>query len=161
MRNLELECAVVEWLRYERGCRIVVLERGLGSNYRPDVMGVNRNRMVVEVECKRSLSDFKADAAKRITSWRQSGALNVSQFYYMVPPALVEPVRALLPSYAGLLTLSKEHSPFTKLNKCRCAAAAPVNRSARRLSPFEMGRMVMHSTATVQRLMSYIVKLQK
>lgn len=158
MRDLSLECAVVEWLRYERRCMVVCLERGLRHDYRPDVFAVTRSRHAIEVECKRTVADFRADAAKRIACHRERGLLNVQQFYYVVPPTIVDAVRPLLPAYAGLLTLGTPDSSYTKLPRVEVEHGSPVNRMATRLSKYEMGRMVMHQTATLHRLLAYLVK---
>lgn len=159
MRDLALEAAAVEWLRYERQCLLVCLERSpVWGDYRPDVFGVCRRRQTIEIECKRTVADFRADAGKRITSWRKTGALNVRQFYYIVPPAIADAVRPLLPDYAGLLTLGSTDATFTRLPRVEVEHGAPVNRAAKRLTVLEMARMAKHQTATLHRLLTYIVK---
>jgi hypothetical protein len=159
VRDLTLEAAAVEWLRYDRRCLLVCLERSpVRGNYRPDIFAVCQHRNTIEIECKRTLADFKADGGKRITAWRESGILNVRQFYYLVPPAIAGAVKPLLPKWAGLLTLGAPGVAYTKLPRITVECGAPVNKLARRLSVFEMGRMVKHQTATLHRLLSYIVK---
>lgn len=159
MRDLSLEAAAVEWLRYERQCLLVCLERTpvLGW-YRPDVFGVCKRRHTVEIEVKRTVADFKADAGKRITNWRRDGSLNVRQFYYLVPPSIADAVRPLLPDYAGLLTVGQPATTWAKLPRVEVEHGAPVNRAAKRLTLLEMGRMAKHQTATLHRLLTYIVK---
>jgi hypothetical protein len=159
VRDLSLEAAAVEWLRYERQCLLVCLERSpVWGDYRPDIFGVCKRRQTIEIECKRSLADFRADGQKRITAWRKQGMLNVRQFYYIVPPAIADAVRPHLPEYAGLLTLGSPDASFTKLPRVEVERGAPVNGAARRLNLLEMARMAKHQTATLHRLLAYIVK---
>lgn len=162
MRDLSLEAAAVEWLRYERQCLLVCFERSpVFGNYRPDIFGVCQRRQTIEIECKRTLADFRADAQKRITEWRRRGLLNVRQFYYLVPPAIADAVCPLLPDYAGLLTLGSADTSFTKLPRVEVERGAPVNSAARRMTPLEMARMAKNQTATLHRLLTYIVKERK
>jgi hypothetical protein len=88
---MDMEAAAMEWLRYEHQCPLVVIERGVCCyNHRPDVFAVSKKRFGIEVEIKRTLSDFKADFDKRVTAYRVRGIATIQKFYYLVPRELVD-----------------------------------------------------------------------
>lgn len=98
-----LETAGCAWLRYERQCKLVCTERSVFQDpYRPDILGVTVGRRLIEIEVKRSVSDFNANAKKTHNDLKY-----LSQFYFLVPPRMVPKVRdaiILMPD-CGLLTL--------------------------------------------------------
>ncbi|TXH59336.1 MAG: hypothetical protein E6Q97_00135 [Desulfurellales bacterium] len=136
---MSLEVQVMAWLRFEKRCPLVLFERTprfcVGG--RPDVIGVTKDRYLVEVEIKRTLSDFKANQKKRhvlirhlkLEAWPK-------QFYFMVPHTLVEKVKPLLPDYAGLL-FCPDGGGYMNVE-----VAAKLNRASRRLSIIEARRLV-------------------
>lgn len=96
----KLRAAAVIWLRYDRGCTVVTMERGFGSCI-PDVMGVTQTRHLIEIEIKRTMADFRANEKKR---GMQIRAREVGQrywipkyFYFLVLPEMVEKVLAEIP----------------------------------------------------------------
>lgn len=104
---MNLELIAMRWLRFEKRCMLVMTERSprVWSCGRPDVIGVTCARYVIEVEVKRSLSDFRADGRKRHRIVREHYLERMPKlFYYMVPVALRDAVLAELPEWAGLLT---------------------------------------------------------
>lgn len=139
MKSLELYA--MEWLRYKARCVLLVNERSIryGAG-RPDCLGVRANRTTVEVEVKRSLADFKNNAAKRHATYRSRGsewheAQAPSQFYFIVPFKLVARVTPLLPSWAGLL--ATPHAAQVRRprdDEARVIVRAPTNRKASRLT---------------------------
>jgi hypothetical protein len=131
MNNLEVQAA--DWLRFQKRCQFVLFERNpryqIGS---PDVLGITRNRYLFEIEIKRSLSDFKANAGKRHVVNRENILhLWPKMFWYCVPENLVEKVKPFLPPYAGLLapagyslcaiSQSKTNSASHRLSLSECA----------------------------------------
>lgn len=131
-----LETYAMEWLRYSARCVLLVNERPIRyGTGRPDCMGVRKNRSIVEVEVKRSLTDFKNNALKRHATYRERGSeyherQAPSQFYFIVPFKLVAQVTPLLPSYSGLL--SAPHAMVK--DEAFVVVRAPVNRLAIRLT---------------------------
>lgn len=127
---MNLELMAMRWLWLEKNCHYVLEQRSprymIGL---PDVLGVTANRHLTEIEVKRSVSDFRADAKKH---HRQNRDLYLKsqpkQFYYLVPRHLKEKVEHLVPEWAGLMINSE--SGFT----CEVVKPAPVNKEARRLS---------------------------
>lgn len=106
---MNLELAAMRWLWLEKNCHYVLEQRSpryhLGE---PDVLGVTAGRFLIEIEIKRSVSDFKADASKhhRSESYRrQYSEFQPKQIYYLVPEKLVAKVLPLVPEWAGLMKL--------------------------------------------------------
>ena len=97
-----IEASVMTWLRYDRGCPIVCVERGLEWRYRPDILAVTKSRHLIEVEVKRTIADFRANAEKRFPD-----VAIRSQFYFAVPPDLADRIAAELPDGAGLITCKR------------------------------------------------------
>ncbi len=150
--NWRMRAAAIGWLRYEQRCFLVCWERSPWSanNYRPDLLGVNRERKVIEVEFKQTLADFKANARKHGLRWRQQvGLENPVRFYFAVPPRLVEKIKPLLPEGCGLLTLEELDGRFGP--RIEVVTGARHDRTAERLTKLQIARMVMHQTGTLHR----------
>lgn len=106
MNSSTIKAAVACWLRYDRQCPIVTLDRGVYQREGiPDVLAVATDRRIVEVEVKVSLSDFRVDASKRKWAWEEATGKGPKLFYYAVPNELVAKVRPLLQDGHGLLTV--------------------------------------------------------
>lgn len=143
-----LRASAVGYLRYVRRCDIVCLERSAGySTFRPDVAGVTRQWRTVEIEIKITVADWRADAEKAITKSREAGYYMPSQFYYLVPREIVETVKAGLRPWQGLMTLNGDQINGVQL---ACVVSpAPVNASAKPLTPEEMAHMIRHQSGTI------------
>ena len=105
-----MELAAMHWLRYQKGCALITLERQprFMAWARPDVLGLTTKRELVEVEIKRTLSDFKANAKKRHVRYRDNFITQWPHwFYFLVPKALAPEVADLRPTWAGLLTFNR------------------------------------------------------
>lgn len=126
---MNLKLMVMVWLRFERRCPIVIRERSprVVVCGRPDVLGVTKNRYLIEVEIKRSMSDFRNDQQK---SSRRTRDLYLTraprQFYYMAEPSLAEKIKPELPPWSGLIT--------TKFQTVVVIVPAPVNRDSVKLT---------------------------
>lgn len=155
-----LRFAALEWLRYERRCDLVCLERTplQGDSCTPDVLGVDKARRAVEIEIKRTMADFRANREKRSLQRREFWGNPPYQFYYLVPPKLEAKVLAELQPHEGLLTVTDRSSLYSGLPKVRVVRVAPFNRKARRLSIREISKMVRHQTGT---LASALMKLAR
>lgn len=153
-----LRSAAVEWLRYERKCALVCLERTPINNdwCNPDVVGVTSARRVTEIEIKRTMSDFRANREKRRMAMREWMNTRPSQFYFLVPPELVDKVKAELQPHEGLLTVGGQGS-HSRLPEVKLIRAAAVQKS-RKLSIQEVIKMVRHQTGT---LSSALVRLAR
>lgn len=165
MRDYSLEVAAIEWLRYEHSCPLVCMERSpIYGGGVPDVVGVTKKRLVIEIEVKRTLSDFKANEKKTGVIWRRQGLCSEYplKFYFLVPPKLVDKVKPLLKDGEGLLTLdtkddgSFDLSPYTKLPKLKCVVGTEAHKQATVLSLKRMVKMVAHQTGTLLKLASII-----
>lgn len=140
---MNLELLALRWLLYEKRCLIALRERSPRSVWcgEPDVLGLTKSRHTVEIEIKRSLSDFRADGRKRsrqelFRNTERARSLLPRQFYYLVPPELVGRVQEELPTWAGLMRLAKGEWALTVIKD------APVNPDSTRLSVKECCRLV-------------------
>lgn len=125
MKNLEL--MALRWLRFQKRCPLAFLERGPRNPYgrRPDALGITPARYMVEIEIKRSVSDFRADSKKPHIVFRDS-LINrwPKWFYYLVPPSIVDKVQ--VPEWAGLMTVDDYY--------VRVRKEAPRNEASLKLS---------------------------
>ena len=121
-----LEFTFAKWLRWDRRCVIILTERG-PVHWRPDVWGILPSRLSCEIEVKRTLADFRADADKpHIANRNISNDKNYpAYFWYGVPADLVERVKPLLPPWAGLITVTYSTTVIVP---------APKNPDAKKLS---------------------------
>jgi hypothetical protein len=158
MTDWPLEAAALEWLRYERHCYLVCTERTpLAESCRPDILGMQPDRRLIEIEIKRNVRDFRANGDKRVMRLRVRWP---AQFYFLVPPTIAETCRSelcsgLMPesySRAGLLTLEDRVGSYSHLPQVTVVRRARVDPEARRLSRWEIGRMVRHQSGTLCRL---------
>lgn len=152
--------AIAGWLRYERRCVMVCWEReilGLDSR-RPDMIGVTRDRHVVEVEIKRTMADFRANGKKKYHRWANRDEYSPRQFYFFVLPEMVEAATAELPSGAGLLTTLPRK--VYGVPRIMAVVSAPVNKRSPRLDLRTMARMVEHQTAAVQKMAAALSKIE-
>lgn len=119
----------MSWLRREKRCALVLFERSPRPPIysRPDVLGIMASRYMAEVEIKRSLSDFRANASKPHVRHRDLYLARWPRwFYYMAEPALAGRLEAELPDWAGLLTADDWQA--------RVVRRAPDNKASEKLS---------------------------
>lgn len=138
---MNLEFMAMVWLRVEKRCQLILRERTPREWYcgKPDVLGVMASRHMIEIEIKRSVSDFQADSRKR---HRKNRVLcmnkQVRHFYYFVPGEILESVKPKLPPWAGLLYIPPKGSP-----KILVDVPAPKNDLAERLTVKECLRLTV------------------
>jgi len=141
---MNLELMAMRWLRWEKRCVIVLTERSPRKDYcgQPDVLGVTKDRYLYEIEVKRSLSDFRADADKpsrRNRDWDKWQPKFPKQFYYLVPNALAHKVNGELPDWAGLMRgPASGEVPVVQVVK-----PSPIWKPSIRLSPKECAYLVL------------------
>ncbi len=123
----------VNWLRYEQGCYLIALERSpFSSRVKPDILGLTKHRLTIEVEIKISKQDFLHDFKKKhrqnLTEPKSLLMRHVkgpSQLWYLVPRKLGETVLTHAPIYAGVLvpheTLVDGYTGFPQLEILRKA----------------------------------------
>jgi len=154
----KIRAAVIGWLRYERHCPLVCFERSPFDEYvyRPDIIGVNRTWRVIEVEIKQTIQDFRRNGEKRGHKLRYQFP---AQFYFAVPYRLMNRARPLLKDGQGLLVMQEEDSK--KFGpQVVAVVGAKVNRAATRLSKYTAMRMVLHQTASLQRAVLALSRLE-
>jgi hypothetical protein len=150
---VNLEILALTWLRFEKSCPVALFERSPRYGHgQPDVLGVTKAGYILEVEVKRSLSDFRANAKKGHIRWRDAleqgpGSLTEKeyasslsqfprQFWFLVPAELVDKVKPMVPKWAGLLSGPTKEN-YTILS----VIPARSNNHATRLTPREMIRL--------------------
>src|SRR3989304_205232 len=134
-----MRAAVIGWLRYQQRCMVVCWERSpfAQHNYRPDIIGVNRERKVIEVEVKQTFGDFKKNFKKRGLQWRYEWPV---RYYFAVPRKLVEKVKPLLPEGCGLITLAELDGSYGPI--AEVVVGASHNKQGRRINKYEVARMI-------------------
>lgn len=133
---MSLENKALHWLAYEKKCNFVTMERSprhlIGQ---PDVLGVSMGRKLIEIEIKRSMSDFRCNAKKHhIRNRDHYISKSPSQIYFLVPEKLTEKARLELPPWAGLMDDSEY--------KLKVIIKAPVNKQSEKLTPIECARLM-------------------
>lgn len=159
MKSIVLKAAAAQWLRYERQCMIVTLERVPVPRWFgvPDVIGVSLKREITEIEVKVSTADFRNNTKKRCMKMRAIGdARCPHQFYFLVPRDLVAKVQDSLPTDAGLMTIGR-NSAYSGIPQIEVVIKAP-KQSAQVLSVREMAYIVKDQSGT---LVSMLAKLAK
>jgi len=132
----------MRWLWLDKGCHIVLEERSprwaIGQ---PDVIGVTKSRHLIEIEIKRSASDFVADSKKPHRVNREFNIQqHVRQFYYLMPEDLAVKLKDKIPKWAGLMAC-----PFHP--QINILKIAPVNNESRKLNAKECVRLARQMTS--------------
>lgn len=144
---MNLELFAIRWLRWEKRCQLVLRERSprAYSCGQPDVLGVMASRHLIEIEIKRSVSDFRADGLKLSRSDRKPDNPNLErllkklpkQFYYLIPAELQARIEPEVPLWAGLMIGPTAHNYCLTVVK-----KAPNNASSQRLTIKECCHLV-------------------
>lgn len=117
---MTLETHAIGWLRFYQRCPIAITERSplcVGGS-RPDVIGVTKTRHIIEVEVKRTVSDFRANAKKWHVRHRDNFIHQWPRlFYFLVPPELAEKVLPEVPEWAGLITPAARFGDMNTLKR--------------------------------------------
>lgn len=142
---MNLEFAAATFLKLEKRCRLILWERTPRTHHgQPDVLGVTASGYLMEIEIKRSLSDFRANTSKHHMQCRvcdHEDTRNIytakapSFFWFLVPITLVEKVRDEIPEWAGLLCPDER-------NGLRSVMAAPRNKASQQLTLKECARLM-------------------
>ena len=116
----------------------------------PDAYGVTSARFGIEVEIKRSMSDFYADKSKRSRRNREYFPKWFPRyFYYLMPEEIAHRAKSSLPSWSGLLTVGD-------FGVVRVLVESPRNKESKRLSIKECVRlsqqMAIYSTRVESKL---------
>lgn len=150
-----LRSAGASYLRYDLQCPIVTFERGLkeyhGYNSAPDLFAINKRRMPIEVEIKVSFSDFKANFKKRIFYLQRQGYVRKPfEFYFLVPPHLVERVKTYEGiTWEGVLTTGTRINPYTGLLDIATALPCKTHKKAKKLDLKQLITMVRNQSGSL------------
>lgn len=127
---MSLESQAIFWLRFTKRCQMVLTERTPLELYgsRPDVLGITKARYAIEIECKRTMSDFRANQRKHHVANRDQMLSRWPKlFYFMVPDSMAPRVLMELPEWAGLLGGTDSHV-------LRVHRESPANLQSKRLT---------------------------
>jgi hypothetical protein len=100
----------LNWLRYEQGCHIVTFERTpIDTESRPDVLGMTRNRQLIEVEIKVDAADLRRDSSKDhrravAQDIQRRNPSSANHLYYIVPEEMVGIALDELPTHCGVIS---------------------------------------------------------
>jgi hypothetical protein len=157
---MTLETRAFYWLRFDKKCPIVLFERSPRIYWgRPDVLGVGKDRFLLEIEIKRSMADFRANQEKTHVANRPRIIRRWPRLYwFLVPKALVAKVIPELPEYAGLLTEGPGTSLDYSTPVIEVVRKASANPMSRRLSLKECLRVVELQS---NQLLSHVGSLDK
>ena len=138
-----LELMAMRWLWLKKGCHYIVAERAprymLGE---PDVLGVTQGRYLIEIEVKRSASDFRADFKKHHRVNRELYLpQQARQLYYLMPDDLAVKLVDEIPPWAGLM------APHLNQYTVEVLKDAPVNKESKRLAIKECVKMARQMTS--------------
>lgn len=127
-----MESHIFFWLRFVRQCPVVLFERSPRQDFcgKPDVLGVTQSRYLIEFECKRSMSDYRANAAKKSQIHRRDGYrldLFPRQYYFCVTEQMIDRAKDELPEYAGIVSCGGRDGLVFHKN-------APILKESKRLS---------------------------
>lgn len=152
-----LESAALCWLRYKRQCPLVMLERTpfayWRDRYRPDVVGISRERLAIEIEIKRTAGDYNANWKKLgFQDGHPPAAPRFDQRYFLVPMAMKEHAIQNLPMGWGLIVSSERRGTDMDLN----VAKAAKRWGAKPLSTALLVRAVQHQSGTLASLAKWI-----
>lgn len=149
---MNLELMAMRWLWIEARCHYLLEQRTPSyTGGVPDVIGITRGRFLIEVEIKRTVSDFRADMAKRHRqNFQERAPYRPRQLYYLMPDEVYEKVKLEIPQWAGAMTNDKSLASLT------VRKVAPVNKESKRLTIEDCVRaarqMVAHSMSLRNRL---------
>jgi hypothetical protein len=149
--HLNLEMSAMRWLWLEKNCHIVLEERSPKYNMgEPDVIGVTAGRYLIEIEIKRSASDFYADFNKRHRANREMYIKQQPrQFYYLMPKDLAEKLIDKIPDWAGLMM--SPHDSHIEVLK-----VSPVNHQSTKLDSKQCVKLARCMT---NHMMGYVLRL--
>lgn len=164
MNSFTLKAAALRWLRYERGCVIVSMERPPVPLWFgvPDVIGVTYKRELIEIEVKTSVADFRNNAKKECMLRRaQNIGRQPNQFYFLVPTKLVEKIRGELPEGAGLMSPIEQSEdsmsglPLIQVNR------AAAKRDTKAMTMNELVNLVKDQSGTMVSMAARIMKAEQ
>jgi len=156
----EIKAEVASYLRYKWQCPIIAFEAPDDckwySGEPADILAVDKKRMLLEVEIKVSMSDFRHDAIKikhhmfkEHPEWRP-----VHFFYFAVPFEIANQVeeecKNLYP-YAGVIRVHKLSASTAGISGA-CVSKSPKTLNPKRLSLREVIWLTTAQSGTLCRL---------
>jgi len=172
MRSSHIRASIASYFRYKRQCPLIAFERAcLEIRANPDILIVNKNRMLIEVEVKTSVADFKNDAKKRIWQIRNSEyhkTLMPYQFYYAVPLDLKDKCLKVMNGWEekdkkcgkmGLLSvMDKEEIGW---NDVTVYKKSPINKKSKPISLKNIVKMSLHQSGSLCTIAIKIAKYER
>lgn len=142
----ELEEAAVRWLLLDRKCVAAYTERHPTGYWKPDAIGVLSSRRIIEIEIKRTVSDFRQDRLKiNVMQWRAGADWRPYQFYYMLPIEIIS-VLPEVPEFAGVIQVRGRY-------QIEVIKRAPVNNKANKIKLKSVAKAIRQQSLQVMSLM--------
>ena len=171
MNSDEVKSSIAAYFRYKKQFPIVSFERtfnGYYGNGIPDILCVSKDRKLVEIEVKVSLSDFKADINK--SRWKHVyKELEPYNRYFAVPKSIAEACLNVLKEWrttdhpigdSGLLVVSDKED-FYGNHEVSQELSPKRNTKAQKLSLKHLSSIVKALSGSICSLYTKLVKLQK
>lgn len=139
MKHKDLVAKAREWLVYSKQCNPVFTEKGsMRCGEFPDAIGWTVDDCLV-VECKISVSDFRADAKKEARLNDQAlGNLR----YFLMPSDVYDQVKNEIPEGWGHLTISTLGGSIGSVSQVRFMGSKEHNRHLKLESNFLRSRIL-------------------
>ena len=159
-----LEVSALAWLRYEKRCPIVSLERWPLSDWvhgRPDVCGVTEYGKVIQVEIKMTWGDYRNDAKKPKNLEWKTDKNGPWKSYYLAPIGLADRIKDDRPKGWGVLKPSIRKSMYAEQFDLFAIRACKGQEASRQLSAGDMVAACAHQAGTVCALGRKVVRLME
>jgi len=177
MKSTQVKACVASYFRYTRQAPIISFERPL-SNYfsKPDIFIVTKKRMLIEVEVKVNIYDFKNDVKKRTWLLRDEYPDLYPmpfQFYYAVSDDIRDKAKEVIDNWkvenkiygnVGLIVVNEPKNLLYKQWNSSLVWVmfkAPINKNAKKLTIKQIITMVRNQTGTLCSYASKVAEMEK
>jgi len=157
--TIEMEVAIAEMFGIRQHIIVPNISWGFDS-HEIDLFLIKKSGVAVEVEIKRTKSDFLADFKK---GHNHKDRLNrITEFYYAFPENLIEKCIDLIPEHAGIISC-RRWVDYKKEDRVSASIERRPKRikGARKLTEEEQLKVARLGCMRIFNLKSKIIKLQK
>jgi len=107
--TVEMELAITKLFNYRRYIIVPNLSWGFVS-HECDMFLIKKSGYAVEVEIKRSVSDFRADFKKGHNHKERNN--KITEFYYAFPESIYEKCKDSVPEHAGIIVCRRYDTAY-------------------------------------------------
>ena len=137
-------------MKFEKRCPLVIHERSPRERHtgQPDVLGITNDRYMLEIEIKRTVSDFRANFNKEHMRNRCCDVPEIRdaylkrgprQFWFLVPEKIRVKIQEQVPDWAGLLIYDPNQGGWGHI---QCVKKSPTNQLSEKLSLKDCARLL-------------------